>query len=167
MDMFQKIVLAIAVFLLILILIFFIIMMRMKKTNTVFPPIRQTCPDGWASDSSGNCYFVGKNGGTAISSNGTLTNVGANVITQFPLYTATNMNGTISFKTSNNPFGTLSNAPLDNSITNTVIFNSNDSAWSGKGGQPICAQQKFANQYNIYWDGVSNTNQCSTSKSSS
>jgi hypothetical protein len=81
---------------------------------------------------------------------------------QFPLYQATNDNGIINFSSGNYSFGIPSNPPLKNSITNTVIFNTNDPAWAIQGGTNICAQQKFANQYGIYWDGISNTNQCTS-----
>jgi len=164
MDSFQKIVLGISVFLLILILIGVGIMMSMQTSVKVFPPIQQPCPDGWNSDSSGNCYFVGKNGGKAILPNGKInTSTGSKITSQYPLYTAKNDNGTITFASGDYAFGIPSNPPLSNSITNTVIFNTNDPAWSSQGGTNVCAQQKFANQYSIYWDGISNTNQCSSS----
>ena len=162
MDTFQKIVLGISVFLLILILIIFVIMVRYNKTSYVFPPIQQDCPEGWAADSSGNCYFKGKNGGSLVLPDGNLTDTGNKVASQFPIYPATNNNGNITFNSNANPFGTISTAPLDASVSKTIIFNSKDSAWSSNGGQSICGKQKFANQYSIYWDGVSNTNQCST-----
>ena len=163
MDTFQKIVLGISVFLLILILIIFVIMLRYNKTSYVFPPIQQDCPERWAADSSGNCYFKGKNGGSLVLPDGKLT-VRRNDKSANPIYPATNLNGNITFESNANPFGTITSAPLDDSVSNTVIFNSKDSAWSSNGGQSICGKQKFANQYSIYWDGVSNTNQCSTAK---
>jgi hypothetical protein len=46
-------------------------------------------------------------------------------------------------------------------ITCIPFFNLSDFKNSNK--PPICAQQTFANQHQIYWDGVNNTNQCSTS----
>jgi len=162
MDSFQKIVLGISVFLLILILVIFVIMVRYNKTSHVFPPIQQECPEGWEADSSGNCYFKGKNGGSLVLPDGSLTATGNNVASEFPMYSATNSNGVITFKSIANPFGNIVSAPLPDSVKNTVIFNSKDSAWSSSGGQAICMQQKFANQYSIYWDGVSNTNRCST-----
>jgi ABC-type transport system involved in multi-copper enzyme maturation permease subunit len=163
MDSFQKIVLGISLFLLILVLIAVGLMMSLQTSVNVFPPIQQPCPDGWNSDSSGNCYFLGKNGGTAILPNGTINqNTGSKVTSQYPLYPATNNNGIITFDSGNYSFGIPSHPPLDNSITNTVIFNKNDPYWTSQGGTNICAQQKFANQYNIYWDGISNTNQCTS-----
>jgi hypothetical protein len=163
MDSFQKIVLGISVFLLILILIGVAIMMSMQNSKKVFPPIQQPCPDGWNSDSSGNCYFIGKNGGKAILPNGTINkSTGSQVTSQFPLYPAKNKKGIIHFSSGDYPFGIPSDPPLKNSITDTVIFNTNDPAWASQGGTNICAQQKFANQYGIYWDGISNTNQCTS-----
>ena len=160
MDSFQKIVLGISVFLLIFILIGVGLMMSMQTSVKVFPPIQQPCPDGWNSDSSGNCYFVGKNGGSAISSNGTIK--GHKLTSHYPLYSATNNKGILTFDSGKYSFGIPSNPPLNHSITNTVVFNTNDPAWASQGGTNICAQQKFSNQYRIYWDGISNTNQCTS-----
>ena len=160
MDSFQKIVLGIAVFLLILVLIGVGMLMRMETSVLVFPPIRQPCPDGWNSDANGNCYFVGKNGGKAIMPDGTIA---TNISQQYPLYEATYSDGTLSFSSGNYPYIIPSDPPLNDSITNTVIINTNDPMWTSQGGTNICAQQKFVNQYGIYWDGVSNSNQCSGS----
>lgn len=162
MDSFQQLVLGISIIILILVLIGVGMMMRMETSVLVYPPIIQPCPDGWNSDSSGNCYFVGKNGGKAILPNGTMNNSVA-ISQQYPLYQATYENGQLDFSSGNYSFGVSSNPPLNESITNTVVFNTNDPAWAYQGGTNLCAQQKFANQYSIYWDGVSNTNQCSNS----
>lgn len=163
MDSFQKTVLGISVFLLVVILVIITIMMLMTNSKAVFPPIQQSCPSGWNSDSSGNCYFVGKNGGKAILPNGTQNmDTGKLVNTEYPIYFANNNNGVLSFNSGKYPSGIPSNPPINKSITNTVVFNPNDPAWTSKGGKAICAHQKFANNYNIYWDGVSNTNQCSS-----
>jgi hypothetical protein len=164
MDAFQKIVLGISLFLLILILTGVGLLMSKQKSAQAFPPIQQPCPDGWNSDSSGNCYFVGKNGGSAILPNGTINpTTGSKVTSQYPLYTAANNNGTIHFNNGKYKFGVSTNPPLENSVKNTVIFNTNDPAWTTQGGTNVCAKQKFANQYSIYWDGVMNTTQCSVS----
>jgi len=164
MDSFQKTVLGISAFLLIFVLILVGYMMSVTNTDKVFPPVQQPCPDGWASDPSGNCYFIGKNGGTAFLPGGVInTATAANIASEYPtLYSAKNMNGLITINSGTYPSGIPSNPPLDNSVMNTIMFNKNDPKWITNGGQSICAQQKFANQYNIYWDGVSNTNQCST-----
>jgi hypothetical protein len=163
MDSFQKIVLGISVFLLLFILIGMAYLMRKGVSNKVFPPVQQPCPDGWNTDSSGNCYFVGKNGGTAIMKNGKINpTTGSQAVNHYPLYLATNNNGKLTFTSGDFPFGNVSNAPLNNSITNTVVLNTNDSSWAAQGGTNVCAQQKFANQFSIYWDGISNTNQCSS-----
>jgi di/tricarboxylate transporter len=162
MDSFQKTVLGISAFLLIFILILVGYMMSITNTDKVFPPVQQPCPDGWASDTSGNCYFIGKNAGTGFTKFGTInTATAANIASEFPLYSAKNTNGKLTI-TGTYPSGIPSNPPLDNSVTNTVMFNTNDPKWTTNGGQGICSQQKFANQYSIYWDGVSNTNQCAS-----
>lgn len=161
MDTFQKIILGISVFLLILILIAVALMMKLPTSTKVFPPVQQPCPDGWNSDSSGNCYFVGKNGGSAITAEGRFEkDVEKRILSDYPLHRAVNDNGNITVMDGDYPFGLSSNPPIKNSVKNTVVFNTKDPFWASQGGQTICAQKKFANHFNIYWDGVSNTNQC-------
>ena len=162
MDAFQKIVLGISVFVLIVILIGFYYALNARSSSAMFPPVQQPCPDGWVMDSSGNCFFVGKNGGNAIQPNGIIKpSLVKDMTKMYPIYQATNNNGVITFGSGvKYPFDTPSNPPIDNSITNTVIFNINDSAWANQGGSIICTKRNFSNQYGIYWDGVTNTNQC-------
>ena len=161
MDTFQKIILGISVFLLIFILIAVAMMMKLPTSTKVYPPIQQPCPDGWNSDSSGNCYFVGKNGGTAILKDGTYDeDVKKTIESDYPLYRANNDNGNITFASGDYPYGLSQPPPIKNSVKKTVIFNIKDPYWASQGGQTICAQKKFANHFNIYWDGISNTNQC-------
>lgn len=135
MDLFQKIVLAIATFLLILILVGMFFLMRTQTSTAVFPPAVHPCPDGWQSDGGENCYYVGKNGGTATPD--TLSGSG---------YFAVKTDGTY----------TDSNGIQQPSIH----FSNSDPNWTANGGQAICGKKQFVNQYGIYWDGVSNTNQC-------
>ena len=39
-------------------------------------------------------------------------------------------------------------------------FDPNDSKWTTSGKTAVCAQNAWANQNNILWDGVSNYNSC-------
>jgi hypothetical protein len=166
MDNFQKIVLGISLFLLVFILIGVGVLLSATTNNQIFPPVQHPCPDGWNTDSLGNCYYVGKNGGTAITQNG----VNASIITDpkkgipvndiFPLYNATFRGNTVA---TSGDITFPQSPPIPEGMTSTVVFSSKDPKWITNGGQAICSQQKFANQYNIYWDGVSNTNQCTSS----
>ncbi len=55
METFYLIVLGIAIVVLILILTFVGLLMQTGKKNVVYPPIANTCPDGWTVDSDGSC----------------------------------------------------------------------------------------------------------------
>lgn len=52
METFYLIVIGIAIVVLILILTFVGLLMQTGKKNVVYPPIANTCPDGWAIDGS-------------------------------------------------------------------------------------------------------------------
>ena len=52
----------------------------------------------------------------------------------------------------------LNSVPGYNSADNTIDFNHN--GWTTQGGSAICNKRRFANSFNIMWDGVSNYNGC-------
>lgn len=133
MDRFYIIVLSIAVVLLILILTIIGLMMKSTSTNTaVFPPIVNTCPDYWTIGlDASSC---------AIPTDSTQKNVGS-------IYDSNNKLLLISANT----YGL-------NQTNKDIIFS--DPGWVKGGASAICAQQKWANQYNIMWDGVTNYNGC-------
>jgi len=43
---------------------------------------------------------------------------------------------------------------------NGNVINFADNAWTSGGKTAICQQQKWANKYDVHWDGVSNYNSC-------
>lgn len=133
MDRFYIIVLSIAVVLLILILTIIGLMMKSTSTNSaVFPPTLNTCPDYWTTGMDPSSC--------AIPVDSSQKNTGS-------IYDSKNK----LLLTSVNTFGFTS-------LTNDIKFG--DPAWSKGGTKSICAQQKWANQYNIMWDGVTNYNGC-------
>jgi hypothetical protein len=168
MEAFHWIVIGVALFFLILILVFVGLMMRTNMSNNnIFPPVQQTCPDLWVNDSSGNCYYVGNNGGSGLTGTNSTPNKYSGDAS-FPIYVYNNVhdNGTSGWTNSSNQSTSAPSyvpSTLPSNLTgssNYAVFKTSDTAWSNKGSIPLCQQKKFANNNNIYWDGVSNTNQC-------
>jgi len=58
MDVFYLIVLSIAVVLLILILTFIGLLMRNQRKGEIFPPVSNTCPDGWTVATDSNSCII-------------------------------------------------------------------------------------------------------------
>lgn len=176
METFHWIVIGIALFFLILILVLVGMMMNSQNKNNIFPPVKQSCPNGWVNDYSGNCFYVGQNGGTGfdLSANKTMYYKGENI---YPIYvnnqsdngtpgTTTaaigwyNYYGNKGLTTTPPVSGTPSNISTTPTSTNYGFLNPNDKAWESNGSTGLCQQKRFANNNNIFWDGVSNTNQC-------
>lgn len=169
MEAFHWIVIGIALFFLILILVFVGLMMRTSMSkNNIFPPVQQTCPNLWINDGSGNCYYVGSNGGSGLKTDSTTGILSYTGDASFPVnvYNTVHAIGTSGWTNSSNMdtsapsyVPSILPSPLTAS-SNYAVFKTSDTAWSTKGSIPLCQQKKFANNTNIYWDGVSNTNQC-------
>jgi hypothetical protein len=114
------------------------------------------------NDGSGNCYYVGNNGGSGLTGSITDT-IKYTGDSSFPIYVYNNVTGWTNSK--NNRVVKPSYVPsvLPPPLTlssNYAVFRTSDTTWSDKGAVPLCQQKKFSNNNNIYWDGVSNTNQC-------
>lgn len=142
MEFFYMIVLAIAVLFLIIMLTYIGILMRYTDTKVAFPPIENDCPDYWVLASDGiSCTIplaTEKNAGKLYISDGELADIDITV-----------NDGLFPTKT-----------PGYNSVTNTIDFTGNISAWSSQGMTSTCAKQKWANNWGITWDGITNTNTC-------
>lgn len=54
MDLFQQIVITIAIIFLVIFLIYIAFMMHYNKTKSVYPPVTGNCPDYWIDQSTGN-----------------------------------------------------------------------------------------------------------------
>jgi len=160
METFHWIVMGIALFFLIIILVLVGLMMRRNMSNKIkFPPVQQTCPDLWVNDGSGNCYYIDNNGGSGFVN--TTTELSYKGDKAFPVYVKSKNAWKDSAGNPKSPSFVGSNPPSFILPTqNYAVFNPNDTLWSKNGVNPLCQQKKFANNNNIYWDGVSNSNQC-------
>lgn len=140
MESFYLIVLGIAIVMLILVLTGIGLLMRTQTASSVYPPMANTCPDGWtiAADGSCNIPTTGPNMGFIIA--GTpYTNVAA---IQTSLRALNKQDG-----------------PYPSSFS-AASFNPTDAAWSSNKLSAVCQQKKWANTNNIVWDGISNYNSC-------
>jgi hypothetical protein len=135
MEWFYFIVIVIAIVLLIVMLTFVGSKMvddRNKgNSDTIFPPVKNTCPDLWEA--------------TENSSNDILCKV------------PTDPKKNVGLLTSNTKFTeTPGNSTDDN---NNQFIDFSDSGWETSGSAE-CAQKAWANNNNILWDGTSNYNSC-------
>jgi hypothetical protein len=146
MELYYTIVTVIAIIFLILILTIIGVAMRYQDKNTVFPPVANDCPDFWTIASDGKSCAIPvkekKNVGSLYQGDSIkikpVTKDDTNTYT-FPTYTpATNGNLT--------------------SAASTINFA--DDAWSSQGQTAICAKKKWAVNWGISWDGVTNYNSC-------
>ena len=99
--------------------------------DAVFPPVSKTCPDRWGSEKDENTKKV---------------------LCKIP--GATDINSGVSpddYKVRTITHGL--NAGKD-----AIDFN--DEEWAKKGVSNTCALKKWANTYNIQWDGITNYNGC-------
>jgi hypothetical protein len=134
MDKFYIIVLSIAAVLLILILTYVGLLMTSKTASTQnFPPTVATCPDYWPSGVDPSSCAIPVSGS---KNTGSIYDIHNN--------NAILLNGT--------------NTPGYGSINKAITFS--DKGWSAGGSNTACAQKKWANQYGIQWDGISNFNGC-------
>jgi hypothetical protein len=138
MEWFYFIVIVVAIILLIIMLAYIgTRMVSNKKTgqgSSVFPPVKNNCPDLWKSKAVGNTVYC-----TIPAS--TESNVG-------DLYT-NGKKDSVNFN-----IGTILNTGEDKAVAFSVD-NANTSGMSGD-----CAKKKWANMHGISWDGISNYNQC-------
>ena len=138
MEWFYFIVIVVAVILLIIMLTYIgTRMVSNKKTgkgSSVFPPVKNNCPDLWKSTMVGNTV-------TCKIPASTESNVG-------DLYT-NGKSDEVNFN-----IGTILGTGADKAIA----FSSNDANTLGMSGD--CAKKKWANTHGILWDGISNYNQC-------
>lgn len=137
MEWFYTVVIVIALLLLIIMLTYIGSRMISSKqsgnADSVFPPVKNSCPDLWETELTGNITYC-----TVPPRNG--KNVGS-------LYNVT---------------GTFNSDGIYGLSTSSSKKNINFSAdgWSNTGLSSDCAKQKWANSRGILWDGISNYNQC-------
>ena len=138
MEWFYFVVIAVAVILLIIMLTYIGTRMvsnqKTGNTSSVFPPVKNNCPDLWKSNMIGNtvtCKIPASTG----------SNVG-------DLYT-NDKGDEVNFN-----IGTVLGTGPDKAVAFS-IDNANTMGMSGD-----CAKKKWANTHGILWDGISNYNQC-------
>jgi len=140
MDVFYIIVLTTAVILLILLLTYIGIQMTKSAASgsITFPPKVSSCPDYWKPNDSdpSSCtipYLKNENNYSNVNIGG-LYDANGNLLL--------NAKNTYGFDSTN------------------YSINFNDLGWTKGGNNANCTQKKWANQYGIVWDGVSNYNGC-------
>jgi len=152
MEWFYFIVIAIAIIMLILLLAY--IGTRMTgdrpESDTIFPPVKNTCPDLWKADASGKCIIPTDSSGAFDEKQ----NVGtvASLLGSATYDTTCLTNGTCV------PGYTASTGSGTSSVPATIDFN--EESWGGQGMSSDCAKSTWVNTNAILWDGVSNYNQC-------
>lgn len=101
-------------------------------TSSVYPPVKNACPDFWSADASGRCIVPSI---TVPDGNwGTFTSAQA--------------------LSSNTPL-TYGYMPASaNQGVEVIDFNNRQ--WGNLGATSLCQQKQWANNYGIMWDGVSN-----------
>lgn len=146
MGLFYIIVTVIAIIFLILILTIIGVAMRYQDKNTVFPPVANDCPDFWTIASDGKSCTIPvkekKNVGTLYEGN----SIKIKPVTKDNTYEYT--------------FPTYTPGASGNLTSAASTINFADDAWSSQGQTAICAKKKWAVNWGISWDGVTNYNSC-------
>jgi hypothetical protein len=138
MDYFYVIVLTILIVLLIIILSYYgVVIQQSVNKNRAYPPKPPaTCPDFWNIAADGSCN-IPKSDSKNI---GSIYNNNSLILT--------------------NTLGTRGYTAGYSNVGNTGTVNFADPGWSSGGVNATCNQRKWANSFNIMWDGVSNYNGC-------
>jgi hypothetical protein len=147
MELFYIIVTVVAIILLILILTIIGVAMKYQDKATVFPPVANDCPDFWTISSDGKSCTIPSNDKKNIGS----------------LYDTNNsiqMKSTINDTNNTYTFPTYTPGTNGNSTSGASTINFTDDGWSAQGQTAICAKKKWAVNWGISWDGVTNYNSC-------
>lgn len=140
MESFYLIVLGIAIVMLILVLTGIGLLMRTQTASSVYPPMANTCPDGWTIAADGSCTIpsTGPNRGFIIAGTS---------------YTQTDIQNSLLKSTKKD-------GPYPGTSFTASSFSPTDADWSSNKLSAVCQQKKWANTNNIVWDGISNYNSC-------
>ena len=128
---FYSIVILIAAIILIVVLTFLGIEISKKGEEKDFPPDASNCPDYWNESETGICEIPLAN--KHPNNSGILDSTGTILITN------------------NNTYG------LDGGAYK-VDFN--NEGWGAQNESEKCTKAKWANQFGIVWDGITNFNKC-------
>jgi len=132
METFYIVVLTVAIGLLILILTYIGVYVLGKPNDKPYPPVKNQCPDYWEIDESTQKCKV---------PDGSHKNA-----------------GNIYDSSGNSLLLTDTNTPGITSDRKAIDFEV--SGWNTDSSTARCYQKKWANNYNIIWDTVSNYNSC-------
>jgi hypothetical protein len=158
-----------ALVLLIIVLIILGILMKELQSTDPFPPIQNACPDYWdVSSNPAYCVFQPSTAGNRNT--GLLTTYGSGTNQQLDPVTDKTIAALGVIDTNNGKLytkgGSTANAqnvaPSTSTSYTNIKLNNNDAAWTTlyPGSSVRCAQQQWAQYYNIVWDGVSNYSGC-------
>ena len=146
MDAFQKIVLVVATIILITLLIIVGMLLSRDNKNKNFPPNALVCPDYWKEVGENKCEPENTNIGdwNTANPNGTI-----------------NASGKVYFGTDSTP----SDATKYDDDTYSVFERVDNGSNIYKDnitltGTETCKKKKWANHWNIKWDGITNYNSC-------
>ena len=154
MDAFQKIVLVVATIILITLLVIVGILLNRDNKNKNFPPNALVCPDYWKEVEENVCqpdYIKNTNIGDWNNANpGSIDNHIAE-------------SGKVYFGTDSTP----SNATKYDDDNTYSVFEKKDDDGNNiykdnitLTGTETCKKKKWANHWNIKWDGITNYNSC-------
>jgi len=132
---FYGIVIVIATCFLIVCLIIMGLIMQNMNVKTPFPPVANTCPDNW--EVQGNVCLIGNVNTGVIKENKT-----AFLNNTYGLYDTSKQ---------------LKGKDILDPLAGTTTINFTDPEW---GDVNICSKKKWANIYNIRWDGITNNTGC-------
>jgi hypothetical protein len=143
MDSFYWAVLVIAVLALIAALTYVgILMTYYTGTSTTYPPVASSCPNLWSlSDNNPNACVI-----PSVSS----PNIGT-------IYTGTTLN--LSAPNESDPLVGSDKTPGLGQESGVNLIDFTDAKW-GSTSAATCAKKRWADQYGLFWDGVTNYNDC-------
>jgi hypothetical protein len=162
MEFFYMIVLAIAILFLIIMLTYIGILMRYTDTKVAFPPIENDCPDYWVLASDGKSCTIPlsteKNAGSLYTSDNDSTSIDIKYATTYTVE-KDGLKDTYSFPTYTPGLAyTTTTDTNERQPGSTIDFTNTD--WNSNGMTSTCAKKKWANNWKITWDGITNTNTC-------
>ena len=160
MDYLYIVVLSLSLIMLIVFLIVFGAMLYTKQEVNPFPPVPNTCPDFWP-EINGNCLYLPDGIDKYLQDNNNLT---SNNKEKLAFIKDTKMfsnegknNGSL------NNFMSLLESQNNDKIDSSYYVWELDTENLGirfNENATLCDKRKWANNYGIKWDGVSNYNHC-------
>ena len=149
-----------ALVLLIIVLTALGIMMTYLQSTTSFPPTQNSCPDYWDASASNPdlCKFPLKGGKNV----GEIEKYSENGYINASSGTADSWHTKLKLQTDDTPPIVFDTTKKNLTKYAYIQLNNNDSGWSSlyPGKTARCAQQAWAIENGLVWDGVTNYNGC-------